>query len=328
MSQLEFSATAAFADIVGDSRALRATLRSVNRVAEVDTAVLLTGETGTGKELIARAIHNASPRKERALVKLNCGAIPQGMVESELFGHERGAFTGALQRRIGRFEVANKGTLFLDEVGELPLDTQVKLLRVLQEQEFERVGSTTSQRVDVRVVAATNRDLEAEVADGRFRLDLFYRLNVFPVHVPALRERVDDIPLLVKHFLAVFQRKFCKPLHAVTDGCMMRLQAYSWPGNVRELQNVIERACVMATTPIVEVTDALEEAPVLCIASDELVTLDESQRTHIRRALAATGGKINGPRGAANILKIKPSTLRSRMEKLGIGDWTQQERAS
>jgi transcriptional regulator with GAF, ATPase, and Fis domain len=328
MSQLEFSTVPAFAEIVGDSKALRATLRSVSKVAGVDTTVLLTGETGTGKELIAKAIHGASPRRDRALVKTNCGAIPQGMVESELFGHERGAFTGALQRRIGRFELANRGTLFLDEVGELPLETQVKLLRVLQEQEFERVGSTQSQRVDVRVVAATNRDLEVEVAEGRFRLDLFYRLNIFPVRVPALRERIEDIPLLVKHFLAVFQRKFCKPLHALSDDSMMRLQAYSWPGNVRELQNIIERACVMATTPIVEVLDSLQALPVMRTSSDELTTLDENQRLHIRRALAAAGGRINGPRGAASMLAIKPSTLRSRMEKLGIGDWRQQERAS
>jgi formate hydrogenlyase transcriptional activator len=308
-----------FEGIVGDSPALRATLRSVSHVAGVETAVLLTGETGTGKELIARAIHQSSPRKDRHLIKMNCGAIPQGLVESELFGHERGAFTGALQRRIGRFEQANRGTLFMDEVGELPLEMQVKLLRVLQEQEFERVGSTHPQQVDVRLVAATNRDLEAEVAAGRFRADLFYRLNVFPVRVPPLRERVSDIPALVRHFLAQFQRKLAKPLHGVTVEGMSRLQAYEWPGNVRELQNVLERACVMATTPLVEIVDDLRPMPAVPAKSGALVTLDENERAHIRRALAATGGRIHGPRGAANILAINPSTLRSRMEKLGIG---------
>jgi len=309
-----------FEAIVGETAAVRAMLRDVKKVAGVETTVLLMGETGTGKELVARAIHDASPRRERTLVKMNCGAIPQGLVESELFGHERGAFTGALQRRIGRFEMADKGTLFMDEVGELPSDIQVKLLRVLQEQEFERVGSTRSQQVDVRLVAATNRDLETEVSGGRFRRDLFYRLNVFPVRIPPLRERAGDIPLLVKHFLAQLQRKLAKPLHGVTETSIARLQAYAWPGNIRELQNVLERACVMATSPTVDVDDAL---PIAIIADripnqGRVATLDDNERAHIRRALAATNGKIHGPRGAANILDINPSTLRSRMEKLGI----------
>jgi len=310
-----------FEAIVGESAAVRAMLRDVKKVAGVETTVLLMGETGTGKELVARAIHDASPRHERTLVKMNCGAIPQGLVESELFGHERGAFTGALQRRIGRFEMADKGTLFMDEVGELPSDIQVKLLRVLQEQEFERVGSTRSQKVDVRLVAATNRDLETEVSGGRFRRDLFYRLNVFPVRIPPLRDRTGDIPLLVKHFLAQLQRKLAKPLHSVTEESMQRLKAYPWPGNIRELQNVLERACVMATSPIVDIDDAL---PVAIIADrgipnqGRVPTLDDNERAHIRRALAATNGKIHGPRGAANILDINPSTLRSRMDKLGI----------
>jgi len=310
-----------FEAIVGESAAVRAMLRDVKKVAGVETTVLLMGETGTGKELVARAIHDASPRHERTLVKMNCGAIPQGLVESELFGHERGAFTGALQRRIGRFEMADKGTLFMDEVGELPSDIQVKLLRVLQEQEFERVGSTRSQKVDVRLVAATNRDLETEVSGGRFRRDLFYRLNVFPVRIPPLRDRTGDIPLLVKHFLAQLQRKLAKPLHSVTEESMQRLKAYPWPGNIRELQNVLERACVMATSPIVDIDDAL---PVAIIADrgipnqGRVSTLDDNERAHIRRALAATNAKIHGPRGAANILDINPSTLRSRMDKLGI----------
>ena len=305
-------------EIVGDSFALRTTLRLVRQVAGVETTVLLTGETGTGKELIARAIHRGSARKDRQLIKMNCGAIPQGLVESELFGHERGAFTGALQRRIGRFEQADRGTLFMDEVGELPLDMQVKLLRVIQEQEFERVGSTQSQRVDVRLVAATNRDLDAEVDAGRFRLDLLYRLNVFPIRIPPLRERLSDLPLLVKHFLAQYQRKLGKPLHDVTDESMARMEDYRWPGNVRELQNVLERACVMATTPVVEIGDALRPAHKEPAAAGGLATLDDHQREHIRRVLAATGGRISGPRGAASILAINPNTLRSRMEKLGI----------
>jgi len=317
MAQDELTIAHGFEGIIGDSSALRAVLRNVKRVAGVETTVLLTGETGTGKELIAKAIHAASGRRERPLVKMNCGAIPQGLVESELFGHERGAFTGALQRRIGRFEMADRGTLFMDEVGELPLDAQVKLLRVLQEQEFERVGATKCQRVDVRLVAATNRDLDAEVAAGNFRRDLFYRLNVFPVRIPALRERVSDIPLLVKYFLAHLQRKLAKPLQAVTAESMERLMAYRWPGNIRELQNVLERSCVMATSPIVEIDDDLRP-PTLSLKLDSFVSLDENERAHIRRALDATGGKIHGPRGAANILEINPSTLRSRMEKLGI----------
>jgi formate hydrogenlyase transcriptional activator len=330
MLMSESMATPAFDAIVGNSAALRAVLRKVSQVATVETTVLLTGETGTGKELIARAIHMASTRRERPLIKVNCGAIPQGVVESELFGHEKGAFTGALQRRIGRFELADRGTLFMDEVGELPLETQVKLLRVLQEQEFERVGSTRSQQVDVRLVTATNRDLDEEVAEGRFRADLFYRLNVFPIRIPPLRERPGDIPLLVAHFLAHFQRKLAKPLRAVTAESMARLEAYSWPGNIRELQNVLERACVLATTPTVDIADSLRALPGEVVVargshpaappsmSDALMTLDENERVHIRRALAAAGGKIHGPQGAAQILGINPSTLRSRMQKLGI----------
>jgi len=319
MRQDELTLGRGFEAIVGDSAALRSMLRDIKKVAGVETTVLLMGETGTGKELVARAIHDASPRKDRPLIKMNCGAIPQGLVESELFGHERGAFTGALQRRIGRFEMADKGTLFMDEVGELPSDIQVKLLRVLQEQEFERIGSTRSQRVDVRLVAATNRDLETEVGAGRFRRDLFYRLNVFPVRIPPLRERVSDIPLLVKHFLAQLQRKLAKPLQTVTPESMERLKAYPWPGNIRELQNVLERACVMASTPIVEIDDALPVAIIVDRPKSGTVTsLDENERAHIRRALAATGGRIHGPRGAASMLDINPSTLRSRMEKLGI----------
>jgi formate hydrogenlyase transcriptional activator len=313
-----------FDNIVGASSALRAVLRKVRQVAPVETTVLLTGETGTGKELIARAIHDGSHRKDRALIKINCGAIPEGIVESELFGHEKGAFTGALQRRIGRFELADKGTLFMDEVGELPLETQVKLLRVLQEQEFERVGSTKPIKVDVRLVAATNRDVEREVAEGRFRADLFYRLNVFPIRIPPLRERADDIPLLVDYFLAQFQRKLGKSLKGLTPESMQQLQRYPWPGNIRELQNVLERACVVSSGPVVSLGETLRMSgsaiPVDMSAPPlpPLLPLEDSERAHIRRALDTCGGQIHGADGAAELLGINPSTLRSRMQKLGI----------
>jgi formate hydrogenlyase transcriptional activator len=273
--------------------------------------------------LIARALHEASPRKDRPLIKINCGAIPQGVVESELFGHEKGAFTGAIQKRIGRFELADKGTLFMDEVGELPLDTQVKLLRVLQEQEFERVGGTKIMKVDARLIAATNRDIETEVAEGRFRADLYYRLNVFPIRVPPLRERPDDIPLLVQHFLAHFQRKMAKSLKSVDARSMDQLQRYAWPGNIRELQNVIERACVLASGPVVSLGETLRATAGATPAAGSppispLVSLEESERAHIRRALSAADGRVHGPQGAAEMLGINPSTLRSRMQKLGI----------
>jgi formate hydrogenlyase transcriptional activator len=319
--QDELRADHGFEDIVGQSPALRAMLRKVRQVASVETTVLLTGETGTGKELIARAIHERSPRKDRPMIKVNCGAIPQGVVESELFGHEKGAFTGALQRRIGRFELADKSTLFMDEVGELPADTQVKLLRVLQEREFERVGSTRPIKVDVRLVAATNRDLEREVAEGRFRPDLFYRLNVFPIRVPPLRERPEDIPALIQHFLAQFQRKLAKPLRSVTPASLEQLQRYSWPGNIRELQNVLERACVLARGPEVELVEALRPGPsgTASPSATRIPTLAEHERAQILRALAAVQGRVHGPRGAAALLGVNASTLRSRMQKLGIG---------
>jgi transcriptional regulator with GAF, ATPase, and Fis domain len=312
-----------FEGIVGESPALRAVLRKVQQVAPVETTVLLTGETGTGKELVARALHQGSPRRDRPLIKVNCGAIPQGVVESELFGHEKGAFTGALQRRIGRFELAHQGTLFMDEVGELPLDVQVKLLRVLQEQEFERVGSHHTQRVDVRLVAATNRDLEQEVGQQRFRADLYYRLNVFPIRIPPLRERPSDISLLVKHFLGQFQRKLAKPLKGVTPDSMARLEGYAWPGNIRELQNVLERACVLSPGPVVEIDEALHSvnegratSAGPAVRHDAIVTLEEGERLHIRQALTATGGLLNGPEGAAALLGVTPSMLRSRIKRL------------
>jgi len=313
----------AFGALVGMSRPMRELYQAMERVARAPVDVLIRGETGTGKELIARAIHSLSPRKDRPMIKVNCGAIPEGIVESELFGHEKGAFTGALQRRIGRFELADKGTLFMDEVGELPLETQVKLLRVLQEQEFERLGGVRPINVDVRLVAATNRDLDVEVANARFRADLYYRLNVFPVRIPPLRERPEDIPDLVRHFVAHFQRKLAKSLRGVTADGMERLKAYPWPGNIRELQNVLERACVLARGPIIDVTAALGQTdhPVpesVAVADERILTLDEHEQLQIRRALDEAAGKIHGPGGAAALLGINASTLRSRMEKHGM----------
>ena len=307
-----------FAEIIGKSRSLQALLKEIKQVAATDSTVLLLGETGTGKELLARAIHQLSPRRERSLIKVNCGAIPTSLVDSELFGHERGAFTGALQRRVGRFELAHNGTLFLDEVGELPPESQTRLLRVMQEQEFERVGGSQPIRVDVRLIAATNRDLDAEVAAGRFRADLYYRLNVFPARVPPLRERKDDIPHLVRHFIAHHQRKLGKPIDGVSKEGLDRLLRYAWPGNVRELQNVVERACVLAHGPVITIPDNLVEGAVTTTTSHSIMTLDEAERTHIKRALEASGGTIHGSRGAALLLGINPNTLRSRMEKLGL----------
>ena len=322
-----------FDEIVGSSAPLRTLLRQVEQVASTDSTVLVTGETGTGKELIARAIHSRSGRAERPLVKVNCSAISAGLVESELFGHVKGAFTGAIERRIGRFELADRGTIFLDEVGDLPLETQVKLLRVLQEREFEPVGSSRTQRVDVRVIAATNRDLEEAGRRGHFRADLFYRLNVFPLQVPALRERREDIRLLVMFFLGQFAQKLSKPVAAVTEATLERLTAYAWPGNVRELQNVIERAVILsqgrtleldrdllpraAQTAGTETAVAPEPRPVTPPALT-LPSLEEVERSHILAALERTSWVIEGPKGAAAILKLHPNTLRSRLERLGI----------
>jgi transcriptional regulator with GAF, ATPase, and Fis domain len=307
-----------FEEIIGQSAPLRALLRQLERVAPTDSTVLIRGETGTGKELLARAVHDRSKRKGRPLVKVNCGSIPAGLVESELFGHEKGAFTGATQRRIGRFELAHGGTIFLDEVTELPLDTQVKLLRVLQEGEFERVGSSHTIKVDARVIAATNRDLKEVIGSGSFRSDLFYRLNVFPLEVPPLRERTEDIPLLVNFFISGFAKKLGKELRGVAQKSMVSLIRYSWPGNIRELQNVIERAAVLAKGPIVEVDDSLLGANGASERSSGIDTLAAVERAHIMRGLNETNWIIHGKRGAAEILGINPSTLRSRMQKLGI----------
>jgi PAS domain S-box-containing protein len=324
-----------FGEIVGHSPALMTLLQQIDQVAPADSTALIVGETGTGKELIARAIHDRSSRRHGPLVKVNCGAISAGLVESELFGHVKGAFTGALTNRDGRFKVADGGTLFLDEVGELPLDTQVKLLRVLQEQEFEPIGSSKTFKVNVRVIAATNRNLEEAIAAGNFRRDLFYRLNVFPLAVPRLRERTGDIPLLVAFFLQKFARKFGKAVKQVPAEVMHRLTAYPWPGNIRELQNVIERAILLSPGDTLTLAPDFGPAPA---AKSEIRnpkpettaagpvaqpapangSLEDVERHHIESVLARTNGMIEGERGAAKILNMNPSTLRSRMQKLGI----------
>ena len=307
-----------FEEIIGQSAPLRRLLKQLEQVAPTDATVLIRGETGTGKELLARALHNHSKRKNRPLVKVNCGAIPAGLVESELFGHEKGAFTGATQRRIGRFELADGGSIFLDEVTELPLDTQVKLLRVLQEGDFERVGSSQTIKVNVRVIAATNRDVQEAVKNDLFRADLFYRLNVFPLEVPPLRERPQDIPLLVTFFLSKYAKGLGKDVRGVSQRSMENLSRYSWPGNIRELQNVIERAVVLARSAVVHVDETMLQADDSAGGAASIDTLENNERQHILRALNETRWVIHGKRGAAEILGINPSTLRSRIEKLGI----------
>jgi len=291
------------------------------QVAPTDSTVLIQGETGTGKELVARAIHEGSPRHERPLVRINCAALPRELVESELFGHEKGAFTGAVQQRRGRFELADGGTLLLDEVGELPLEAQAKLLRVLQEHEFERVGGARSLRADVRVIAATNRDLQAQIAAGDFRSDLYYRLNVFPIAMPPLRERRDDIPRLVQHFAAKAARKLGKTLEGIAPAFIEQASAYDWPGNIRELENLIERAMIMSDGTRLDATELFSKASPSDKASPAAqadATLEEIERAHIRRVLERTRWAIEGERGAARLLGLNPSTLRGRLRKLGI----------
>lgn len=309
-----------FAEIVGESPALRRALRHVATVAPTDSTVLIGGETGTGKELVARALHDLSPRKDRTFVKLNCAAIPTGLLESELFGHERGAFTGAVAQKVGRFELAHRGTLFLDEVGDIPPDLQPKLLRVLQEQEFERLGGTKTIRVDVRLVAATHRDLARLAADGRFRSDLFYRLNVFPVVLPPLRERLEDVPRLVRHFTQRFARRMGRRIETIPTAVMDALVRYPWPGNVRELQNVIERAVILSPGPSLQapVSDLLPAAVEPPAPTPAAVTLADAERDHIVGALTETDWVVGGPKGAAVRLGMKRSTLLWKMKKLGI----------
>ena len=315
--QEEWRAEEAFADVVGESAAIQKVLASVRVVAGTGSTVLVTGETGTGKELIVRAIHGLSPRKDKILVKVNCAALPSGVIESELFGHEKGAFTGALSRRVGRFELAHGGTLFLDEVGDLPLELQAKLLRVLQEGEFERVGGTQLLKVDVRLIAATNRNLNSAVEEGRFRADLFYRLNVFPIAIPPLRERLEDVPRLTRHFAMVYGTKIGKRIETISEPVMSRLVDYGWPGNVRELQNIIERAVILSTNNRLELDDSLL-TPVTEGRTKAVRTLEEIEREHILSVLKSVGWRVSGERGAARILGLKRTTLEARMNKLGI----------
>jgi formate hydrogenlyase transcriptional activator len=307
-----------FEGIVGRSAALQRALRELKVVAPTDSGVLILGETGTGKELIARAIHNLSGRRDRPFIKLNCAAIPSGLLESELFGHEKGAFTGAVMRKAGRFEAADKGTLFLDEVGDIPLDLQPKLLRVLQEHEFERLGSIRTQQVDVRVVAATHRDLKQMVEYGEFRSDLYYRLHVFPLPIPPLRERSEDIPLLVCHFVNEYARRMNRRIETIPHQAMETFKSYPWPGNVRELQNFIERAVILSQgsvlrAPLTELKQAAVQMP-----GSELCTMEEMEREHVLRAVRAANWVIGGPNGAAARLGMKRTTLTYWIRKLKI----------
>jgi formate hydrogenlyase transcriptional activator len=317
-----------FGEIIGQGASFKMALHQAEQVAPTDTTVLITGETGTGKELLAHAIHNLSSRKDRPMVKVNCAALPASLVESELFGHEKGAFTGAVTARSGRFKLADGATIFLDEIGELPLELQAKLLRVLQEGEFERLGSSRTIRVDVRVIAASNRDLEQEVRRGTFRPDLYYRLNVFPIRMPALRERREDIGILVKFFVEQISRKMGKRIEMVEEEMLKAMEQYSWPGNVRELKNVIERAVILTKGDKLQLPEELGmcvrnepsvEPHQISGTADAPAELDEVQRQHIMRVLKQTFWRIEGAKGAAAILGINPGTLRSRMKRLGIG---------
>jgi formate hydrogenlyase transcriptional activator len=316
-----------FGEIVGESPALKAALNLVSIVATTDSSVLIMGETGTGKELIARAIHNLSGRRERALVKLNCAAIPLGLLESELFGHEKGAFTGAISQKSGRFELANRGTLFLDEVGDIHLELQAKLLRVLQEQEFERLGSNRTHKVDVRLIAATHRDLAAMVKQGTFREDLYYRLKVFPIYLPALEQRVEDIPKLVRHFAQLYARRMNKRIHEISTETMNALVRYRWPGNIRELQNFIERAVILSPhTALCAPTSELEQSSIYKGSTVRLNGLEEVQRDHILKALEASNWVVGGRNGAAEQLGMKRTSLVYRMRKLRINRHAHSQR--
>jgi transcriptional regulator with GAF, ATPase, and Fis domain len=313
----EASLPESFQGIIGSSRALRHALDQVMTVASTDCTVLIEGETGTGKELIARAIHNLSPRRDREFVKFNCAAIPLGLLESELFGHERGAFTGAIARKVGRFELADKGTLFLDEIGDIPLELQAKLLRILQEQEFEKLGSNHTQRVNVRLLAATHRNLKQMVAQGQFRSDLYYRLNIFPISMPPLRQRREDIPMLVRAFINDCARRMSRRVETISVETMAVLARYHWPGNVRELQNFIQRAVIMSpgTTlraPLESLDCSEESGPV------GAVTLEQAECEHILKTLKETSWVLGGPKGAAEKLGLKRTTLISKMRRLGL----------
>jgi chemotaxis protein methyltransferase CheR len=303
-------------DIVGKSDAINYVFFKVEQIADTDTNVLILGETGTGKELAARAVHGTSPRKDRALVKMNCAALPSSLIESELFGHEKGAFTGAQTKRLGRFEVADGATLFLDEIGELPLELQPKLLRVIEDGEFERLGSSETRKVDVRIIAATNRDLQAEVQKGAFREDLWYRLNIFPITMPPLRDRLDDVPLLVHFYIDRITRRLGKVIKVIPTGVMDALRRYHWPGNVRELENVLERAVINSSGPKLRLVDELRKPRGDAPRTDQ--TLEHVERDYILRVLERTGWKVSGKNSAAEILGLDRSTLRARLRKLDI----------
>jgi transcriptional regulator with GAF, ATPase, and Fis domain len=318
----EIDKASMFEEIVGNSPALHAVLSQLSKVAPTNSGVLITGETGTGKELIARAIHRRSQRSSRVFVGVNCAAIPRDLINSELFGHEKGAFTGATQQRLGRFELANGGTIFLDEVGEIPAETQIALLRVLQEHEFERIGGNRSIQTDVRVIAATNRDLQAAVAAGIFRIDLFYRLNVFPIEIPPLRERKGDIPLLVEYFIDRYARKAGKSIRGINKTSLDLLQAYPWPGNIRELQNVIERSLIVCETQTLSVDESWLYPQPLPSKANRASGLSEKllaqEKEMIEAALRGSGGRVSGPGGAAARLGMPGSTLESKIRTLKI----------
>jgi formate hydrogenlyase transcriptional activator len=321
-----------FERIIGNSAALESVLDQVEQVAPTDSTVLVEGETGTGKELIAHALHNASQRCGRAFIKLNCAAIPLDLLESELFGHEKGAFTGAIAQKIGRFEMADKGTLFLDEVGDIPPALQPKLLRVLQEQEFERLGSGRTHKVDVRLVAATNRNLMKMVARGQFRSDLYYRLNVFPILLPALRERREDIPALVMHFVKIFSRRMGKPIDDIPSEMMAAFQWHSWPGNIRELQNLVERAVILSRDGVLPNPLQKRQTSAIILSANPQSSLssmswEDSDRTLVLETLEQTGWIVGGPRGAAAKLGLKRTTLLAKMRRLGISRPIAQEGA-
>ncbi|MBO9200488.1 MULTISPECIES: sigma-54 interaction domain-containing protein [Niastella] len=309
-------------EIIGQSPELKEILRLISIVAPSDSTVLLLGETGTGKELVARAIHEGSSRGKKTMIQLNCAALPANLVESELFGHERGSFTGAMERRIGKFELAHQGTLFLDEIGEMPLELQVKLLRALQEKEIERIGSRTTMKVNVRIVAATNRDLEKEVEEGRFRADLFYRLNIFPIRLPALRDRREDIPLLANFFVQKLSKKIGRNISAISDSALEEMFNYDWPGNIRELEHVIERSILLAEDDVLRQVYLCtrRQSSVKRISDNDFQpkTIEENEREHILRILKYCKGKVAGFDGAAKVLGVPPSTLNSKLKRFGI----------
>jgi DNA-binding NtrC family response regulator len=309
-----------FEGIVGKTSRMLKIFDSIETVAPFDTSVLILGESGTGKEGIANAIHHLSQRRDKEFVKVNCSSLPHNLIESELFGHEKGSFTGAIEKRIGKFEKANGGTIFLDEIGDMPADMQVKLLRVLQEKEFERIGSNTTLKIDVRIIAATNRDLEKEIEEGRFRLDLFYRLNILPIYLPPLRERKEDIPLLAAHFIKIFSEKTRKPISGISDSQMKKLMEYSWPGNIRELQNLLERTILLAKLNFIDEIwlPEVKQKQNLQEFFSKIKTIDEIQRDHVMLVLEHCNERVSGPGGAAEVLNLPPSTLTARMKKLGI----------